>query len=126
VDYDALQRRIAAEAQAKADAVARKAAEALEAKAVKAEASGKVEKAEELRNQAASQPVPIIEKATPKVEGVTMRENWEYEVTNPDLIPKAYWLLDTSKIKKQVNINKTADGLPGVRAYRKDIVSGRG
>lgn len=126
IEYDAEQRRIAEEAQRKADEDARKAQEKITAKADKAAESGDLEKAQALRQQAASAPVPIIEKSTPKVAGIKSRENWEFEIVDIYKVPIEYLLVDESKVKKAVNIFKKTDAIPGIRAYRKDIVSASG
>ena len=80
--YQNDQDRFARALQAKADATARKEQEKLEKRAAKAEAKGKTEKAEVLRQVAEAQTAPVIQSAAPKLAGVARRVTWKAEVTD--------------------------------------------
>lgn len=59
--------------------------------------------------------VPSI--AAQKVEGAgAMVEEWDYRITNAELIPKAYWLVNEKAIKKVVeSLHKVAESaIPGI------------
>jgi colicin import membrane protein len=136
LDYQSEQTRIAREAQAKADEEARKQREKLEQQAVKAEAKGKAEKAEELREQAELREAPVVSSAAPKIEGVSTREIWKAEVTDklaflkhvvekrPDLA--ALVQLDQGGLNAQARSLKDALDLPGVKAVKESIIAARG
>lgn len=123
VRYDDEQRRIAAEEQRKADEKARKEREALEARAKKAEESGKVEKAAELQTRAATVVAPVITRDPPKVAGVQMREAWKFEVTDPAQVPREYLVVDESKIRKVVQALKGDTKIPGVRVWPEKTIA---
>jgi colicin import membrane protein len=134
--FQADQNRIAREAQAKADQEARKEREKLEQQAARAEIKGKIEKAEELRDQAQAQVAPIVSSAEPKLSGIVTRETWKAEVTDklafvkhvvearPDLI--ALILIDQASLNAQARSLKDALDLPGVRAVKETILAARG
>ena len=124
------------EAQAKADEEARKERERLEHQAEKAEGKGKIEKAEELRDQAQAQIAPVVSSAAPKISGIVTRETWKAEITDklafvrhvvearPDLI--ALVLIDQSGLNAQARSLKDALALPGVKAVKETILAARG
>lgn len=80
--YSSEQARIQREAQQRADEAARKAQEKLQQQAAKAQAAGKVEKAEVLQSRAEAVVAPIITRELPKVAGLSTRENWYAECTD--------------------------------------------
>jgi len=134
--FQAEQDRIAQEAQAKADEEARKERERLEHQAAKAEAKGKIEKAEGFREQAQAQTAPIISSAAPKLSGIATRETWKAEIIDkmafvrhvvtarPDLI--ALILIDQTGLNAQARSLKDALDLPGVKAVKETILAARG
>lgn len=87
--YQDEQDRIQREEQRKADERARKEQERLQREAAKAEASGKVEKAELLQHRAEQTVAPLIQRAAPKVAGIATREVWKAEVVELDTLVKA-------------------------------------
>lgn len=101
------------EAQAKADAErarleeeqARKAQAALEANKPK-QAAKILEKPVEPKTV-----VPEV----PKTEKQTAVFTYGWEVTDMNLVPKEYWILDTSKITAQVKKEKLECKIPGVK-----------
>jgi hypothetical protein len=84
ISFSDEQDRIRRAEQQKADEAARKERERIEAQAIKAQASGKVEKAEALQQRAQTVVAPIISRAPPPVTGINTREVWKFEVTNPE------------------------------------------
>lgn len=60
----------------------------------------------------------------PKLNGVSFREDWKYEVVDPNLIPREYLMVDESKLRKVVKaLGKTAANIPGIRVYAEKVVS---
>jgi hypothetical protein len=115
--YSDEQDRVRREEQRKADETARKDRQRIEAQAAKAAASGKVEKAEQLQERAASFVAPSIQREAPKVTGVNMREAWKYAIENEAAIPRAWLMVDESKIRSYVANMKGDSQIPGVRVY---------
>jgi hypothetical protein len=119
------QDRLRREEQARAEESARKERLRLEAQANKAEASGKVEKAAALQQRAATVVAPVIERTPPKVIGVSTREVWKFEVTDPAQVPREYLTVDESKIRRVVGALKGDTKIAGVRVWsEKALASG--
>lgn len=109
--------RLRREEQRRADEAARREQEKLQAQAAKAVASGKMEKAEHLEHRAASVVAPVIQREAPKVSGITTREFWKFEVTDPSVVPREYMSVDETKIRKVVQALKGDARIAGVRVY---------
>lgn len=122
------QERLRREEQRKADEAARKEQERLAAQAAKAAAAGKVEKAAAIEERAAMVVAPVVQREAPKVAGVSLREVWCFEITDPSKVNAAFLMPDEQKIRKVVNSMK-ADAASivgeGVRIYsEKRMASG--
>lgn len=111
------QDRIRREEQARADEAARKEQEKLQQRATRAASTGKVEKAAELESQACAVVAPVINREPPKVSGITSREVWKFDVTDPSLVPREYLSVDETKIRKVVQALKGDTKIAGVRVY---------
>lgn len=147
------QERIRREEQRKADEIARKERERLEAQAREAErkarekadadrraaesaaAAGRAEeaakfaaravateekaaaKADDLALRAATTVAPVIVRDPPKVAGVSTREVWKFEITDPAAIPREYLVVDEARIRKVVQALKGDAKIAGVRVY---------
>jgi hypothetical protein len=60
----------------------------------------------------------------PKVAGLSFREEWKYEVIDPNLVPREYLMIDESKLRKVVKaLGKAAANIPGIRVYPEKVVS---
>lgn len=125
-------RRLLAKAQAEED----KKRSALEKRAAKAEEAGKDEKAEQLRQEAASVFVvaPQVTPRMEKPEGLTFRDNWKAEVISlPDLIKavasgqcsETFLEANTKTLNQQAKVTKDTLAVPGVRFYNDQIPVGR-
>lgn len=124
--YNEEQDRIRQEQQRAAEAAARKAEEdRMLAEAQAAEAAGEKEEAQAIIEQPVQAPVVIVQSTTPKLEGVSFRENWTFQITDETKIPREYLIVDTKKIGAIVKAMKGQAAIPGVRAYAEKIVSGR-
>lgn len=107
----------AAAAQKIADAAA-KAAQKFDAKAERVETAG-AEKAADLQAEAASVVAPIVQRAPPKVAGLSFREVPDFEVTDKSKLPPEYLIPDEVRIRKVVNALKMDANIPGVRVWMK-------
>jgi hypothetical protein len=76
----------------------------------------------------AAPPAPVAVRAEtpepPKVAGLSFREEWKFEITDPNLIPREYLMVDESKLRKVVKaLGKAASNIPGIRVYPEKVVS---
>lgn len=124
-DYTDRQDELRREEQAKADEAARKETERLQAMAAKAQASGKVEKAQQLEVRAHAVVAPIIQRAAPMVAGIKERDEYEYEITNATLLPREYTMPDEKKIGAVVRAMRLDTNIPGVTVRRKTGIAAR-
>lgn len=116
----------AAQEQAKADELARKERERLQALAAKQESTGKVERAEAIIQRAAAVVAPVISREPPKVAGIATRSVPKFEIVDPKLVPDEYWMLDEVKIGKAVRATGGTVPIPGVRIhFEQQIAAGR-
>lgn len=70
------------------------------------------EKAEEIK------PVTVdVQKKVIEQEGLTIAQNWKYEIINEDLIPREYMTPDEIQIGKIARGQKDKASIPGVRFY---------
>lgn len=124
------QERIAREA---AEAAARQAEEARKAAEVAA-AAGNAEAAVELEQQAEqaveaatalATMAPAVAAAPAKLAGVSTRQEWDFEVTDPAAIPREYLVIDEKKIRGVVKALKADANIPGVRVFARDVLSAR-
>lgn len=124
-DWNAEQDRIRREAQRKADEQARKERERLEARARKAEESGKAEKAEQLAQQAETVTPAIVPTETPKAKGISTRTVWRFRITDKSKIPDQYKSVDEKKIAGVVRSLGEDTAIPGVEIYPEQVVAAR-
>ena len=150
--YDAEQRRIREEAERKAAEDARKARERLEREAAKAEEAkarkleeegraaeaeakrkaaaereeARLREAEAKRNAAEQVPVaPVVHTEQPQVKGVSTRQTWKFEITDPDQLPREYLVANDKAIGGVVRALKDKTNIPGVRVYCEDSIAAR-
>jgi hypothetical protein len=137
--WDAEQRRIAAieaENKRKADQVERdrlaaeqKKSDDLLAQADAAAASGDVAAAEALENQAAQVQTSTSYIATPatiapeKPKGAAVKQIWKCRVTDPNLVPKEYWVINEKALDAFAKAMKENAKLPGCEFYPEASVS---
>jgi hypothetical protein len=118
---EALERERLAEEQRQAEALLAQADAAMEA--------GDVEAAEKLEAQAAH----VQEAATPicapvnfapvKAKGTSSRKIWKCRVTNPDLVPREYWMINADALDAFAKAMKENARLPGCEFTCEDCVS---
>jgi hypothetical protein len=68
-------------------------------------------------------PVVVVQKATPKVAGLSYREVWRYRVTDARQIPREYLSVDDVKIGGVVRALKGATAIPGIEVYAEKVAS---
>jgi actin-related protein len=68
---------------------------------------------------------PALITAPPKVEGVSFREEWTYEVVNAELIPREYLAVDDKKLAGVVRAMRGSCRIPGVRVFSRTVTSAR-
>jgi hypothetical protein len=78
--------------------------------------AGKTEEAEQVLSQPVSvAPVPL--QTAPKVDNVSYRENWHFDIQDQSKIPNVFMTPDTKKIGQYVRAMKGSASIPGVRIY---------
>lgn len=107
--------------------IQRKEAEKLAKRAEEAEAKGKTEKAEELRQQAQEKEifVPTVASTVEKIKGISTRTYWRYRVTNEALIPRDYLIPNHEKLAAIAEATKGTLKVEGVEFYSEEILASR-
>jgi hypothetical protein len=136
--YDQEQERIARAEQARLDAEKRKRddEEKLQLAAL-AEQAGQKELANQILDTPNTEPSPVVQKAVPRVEGLTFREDWKFEVVDWKQIHGSYHrMMQNAKgewhchvmqdIGAEVSRLKQTANIPGVRVYMEKKPVGRG
>lgn len=111
------EQRLAREAKAREDALA------LEQAALMVEQGVSEADAMVMVEEAIAAPAPIVSlpPAAPKVDGISYRSEWRYQVTDADAIPREYLMVDEQKLRGVVRAMKGAARIPGVRTYEEKI-----
>lgn len=109
----------------KAEAEEKRKRDALQARAEKAEAKGDMVKAEELLQQAEEVHVeaPVLADTTPKVAGVSYRDNWKFRIIDGDLIPREFMIPDTVLLNKIAKAEHGLRKIPGIEFYSEEVIS---
>jgi len=124
--YDDKKAEEARKENARLSEIARKESEKLSEKARKAEESGNLEKAEELKRQALMKEtiVPSVSAEPVKIAGLASRENWTYEITDINLVPREYLCADEKKIGAVIRATKGTLSIPGIKAIKETKIGG--
>lgn len=127
--FEQIERRKLAEQQAEADRKARLEQEELERRAQKAIDRGNTEKAAQLMIAAAEVQPAKAELAPVKAAGMSFGEIFDFEVIDAELIPREYLMVDLSKIRQQVKLDKSVkvseQRIPGIRVFSRPQVGAR-
>lgn len=139
--YQAEERRKAEEARKAAEEAARKVVEeatrqANEARRAAEEAAkdGNTANAQQLEEEAAvleqsaetmQHLAPAVVEAPVKLAGVSTRQDWDFEITDEDAIPREFLVVDEKKIRAYVKAMKSDAKIPGVRVFAKDVIAAR-
>lgn len=102
--------------------IQRKEVERLAKKAEEAAAKGKVEKAEELRQQATEKAMltPTVASTVEKIKGISTRIYWRYRVTNEALIPRDYLIPNHEKLADIAEATKGTLKVEGIEFYSEE------
>ena len=126
VSYDTRQAEIARQRQIEAEAAARRAEEQrVIDQAVALEQAGEVEAAQELISAPVVAPVVMVESATPTVDGISIREVWQFQVTDPNLVPREWLIVDEKKVGAYVRAVKAQAVIPGIKVFSVRSMSAR-
>ncbi len=94
--------------------------------AVKLEAKGKTVQATEVIEEVIEgsmiesyAPVPYL----PKTKGVTVREDWDFAITDAKKLPPEYLIPDEKKIRAVVKALKGATRISGVKVFAKTVMA---
>jgi hypothetical protein len=117
------QDRIAREEQRRQNELAAKEQARLKEIADRAAAKGQTVKAEQFEERAQAVMSPIVQTAAPKVAGVSIPKVWTFEITDEDLIPREYLIVDESRIRRVVTALKGDTKIPGVRVFETKRIS---
>jgi len=132
IRYKTVQRQKAEAEQAKLNEIARQKAEReqqkLERQAIKAEAKGQEEKAEELRSvKETILPIaPVAFSMPEKIKGQSFSKKWDWSITNIDLVPRDLMVIDSQQLNKIAKGGiQSAMKVPGIKFESKDQMSVR-
>jgi exonuclease VII large subunit len=132
IDYTNEQERKAREEQLRLQRIAEQEAEKerkrIEAQIQRAEASGKLEKAGMLKERKEDVEVLTVPVVAPRIEtpkGVSFREAWSAEVTNIDLVPREYLMVNLQALNKVAQATKGSLVIPGVKFNCEKILASR-
>ena len=105
--------------------IQRKEAEKLAEKARKAEEAGKTEKAEELRQQAQEKElyVPIVAPKVEKVNGISTKTIWKFEIVDESIIPREYLQPNMEKIGAVARATKGTLTIIGIKIYSEETMA---
>lgn len=73
------------------------------------------------QREAELQPVPDVPTMS-KAQGVTLRDNWSFEIVDESLIPREFLKPDEVKIRSVVIAQKDKTNIPGIKAVNRPIV----
>ena len=66
---------------------------------------------------------PVVQTQAPKVAGVSIPKVWTFEITDEDVIPREYLVVDESRIRRVVTALKGDTKIPGVRVLEQKRIS---
>lgn len=125
IGYSDEQDRLQREEQRRVNEAAVKEQQRLQAIADRASDKGQFGKAEQFEERAAAVVAPVVQTAAPKVGGISIPKVWTFEITDEDLIPREYLLVDETRIRRVVTALKGDTKIPGVRVFeQKRIAAG--
>lgn len=124
-EYDREQERIAEEARRKAQEEADRARRFEEQRAARLAEQGATEAAQEAQQRAAVVQTPVIQAATPKAAGISYRDEYCFQVVDPDLVPREFLMVDQAKIRQRVDASKGACDIAGVRVWTEKRIAAR-
>lgn len=68
--------------------------------------------------------LPSVKLEKPKMQGTTVRNRYDFDIVDPNLIPREYLVVDTAAIGKVVRALKEKTNIPGIKVkIVQDIVT---
>ncbi len=101
-----------AEAKTKAEA---------EAKAKEWADKGNEKKAEEWLDKAENVIAPVVPEI-PKTEGISTRKDWDFEIINPNEVPRDFCIPDEKAIRAFIKATKGTKPIAGIKIFEKTII----
>lgn len=120
-DYLAIQERIRQEQQRKIEAEADKKRQEAEAKAKEWADKGNNKKVEEWLDKADNVIAPVVAEV-PKVEGISTRKDWDFEIINPNEVPRDFCIPDEKAIRAFIKATKGTKPIAGIKIFEKTII----
>lgn len=118
IAYNNEQLRLQREEQQRQNQLAQQQQDRLNKQAEQAAASGNAGRAELLQERASQVVAPVINRAPPKVSGISIREVWKFEVNDINKVPREYLMVDETKVRGVVNSLKADAKIEGIRVYQ--------
>lgn len=87
--------------------------------------AGLAEDAETVLDNPGYVPPIVLPPSTPKVQGMSFRENWKFRITDPNLVPRQFLSVDEVKIGAVVRAMKGEFRAPGIEVYVEETVAAR-
>lgn len=94
--------------------------------AAEAEAAGHSDIADAMISEPVITTPVVVASTTPKVAGLAMRENWKFEVVDPNAVPRNFLIVDTKAIGALVRAQRGACNIPGVKVWSEKVPVGTG
>lgn len=88
------------------------------------EKAGNTEEAEAILTEDIFIPKPMVEKTTPKINGLTLTTTWKWRVIDANIIPREYLKIDEAKINSVVKALKDNANIPGIEVYPEQTMRG--
>lgn len=123
--FAAEQARIAAEERLRLEAAADEERKRLTDQAAAEQAAGNTGVAAVLEQMGAMIIAPEPASAVPKVDTLSSRESWSFEIENEAVIPREFLSVDLRKIRAIVNVQKASTRIDGVRVFRDDVLASK-
>lgn len=120
-EYLAIQEQIREEQQRKLEAEAEKKRQEAEAKAQEWADKGNEKKSEEWFDKADNVIAPVVPE-TPKVEGITTRKDWDFEIVDINQVPRDFCIPDEKAIRAYVKATKGTRQIAGIKIFEKTII----
>jgi len=92
--------------------------------AMEADEAGENDEAQLILSSSVEAPVITVPSQT-NGNGISYREVWKFRITNPDLVPGRYKIIDERKIGAVVRALKDKTNIPGIAVYCEKSVSVR-
>ncbi len=93
------------------------------AAAIAAEQEGAPEEAAQILEEPVFVAPVVLQKQTPKVAGISYREQWKYRIVDESKLPRQFLMPDEKVIKAAVDRQKSLCKIPGIEVWSEKIVA---